>query len=155
MVGAPLGLPPFFYPNEEMMKQNSTLKNSILIPVVGAITYFLVFVTYAQFFTFVPTSQENLGFGYLLVASSICWVLAMLVPVVSWMVGSTFSRWKTVAYFAGVFAWPVSVAVIQSYLAMTAGTAFFGYLFNYPIFALTDLIYPMAYLLLWLQREQH
>jgi magnesium-transporting ATPase (P-type) len=132
-----------------MMKQNSTSKNSVMIAAIGAITYLLVFLTYAQFFTFVPSSQENLGFGYLLVASSVCWLLAMLVPLVSWMIGTTFSRWKTVAYFSGVFAWPVSVVVIQVYLAGTAGTSFFGYLFNYPIFVLSDMVYPLVYALLW------
>ncbi len=136
------------------MKQNSTSKNSVMIAAIGATTYLLVFLTYAQFFTFVPSSQENLGFGYLLVASSVCWLLAMLVPLVSWMIGTTFSRWKTVAYFSGVFAWPVSVVIIQSYLVMTAGTQFFDYLLNYPIFILTDLVYPVAYLLLWCLRDQ-
>ncbi len=136
------------------MKQNSTSKNSVMIAAIGATTYLLVFLTYAQFFTFVPSSQENLGFGYLLVTSSVCWLLAMLVPLVSWMIGTTFSRWKTVAYFSGVFAWPVSVVIIQSYLVMTAGTQFFDYLLNYPIFILTDLVYPVAYLLLWCLRDQ-
>jgi hypothetical protein len=115
---------------------------------IGAV-YVLVYLNYPGFFIWNPLTANETFLGFLQVASSIAWVIATFVPSIFWIVGSSFSSARSVAYLATSLLWPSVISTLHIYLFFTSGNANLSYLFNFPIFIFTDIIAPIIYVQMW------
>ena len=123
--------------------------------VVGGIGLFislfvgLVVLTFPRFFLFNPMVEGDPVRAIELTVSSIGWILLLLGPaIVLIRYGSgNSSLIKFLPYIALI--WPVSLIASHITLFLQKGTWYTGYLIQYPVFVLTDILLPIFLIYLW------
>ena len=128
---------------------SKTLRPVLLFTGTLGAVYLLVYLSYPEFFTWNPANSANLVFGWLQYISSFAWFSAALGPLAFWISGSEFSQRKSLAYLVSALFWPAALVALHIYLFFSSGNAGLAYLVNYPIFVLTDIIFPVIYVQLW------
>ena len=123
--------------------------------VVGGIGLFislfvgLVVLTFPRFFLFNPMAEGDPVRAIELTVSSIGWILLLLGPaIVLIRYGSGNSSLVKFLPIIGLI-WPLSLIASHITLFLQKGTWYTGYLIQYPVFVLTDILLPIFLIYLW------
>ena len=112
-------------------------------------TFWLVVATYPSFFLFNPFAYDNPARAALLTGLIIGWVLLANAPAV--IFGFFAMGHMRIVSLLPVVAllWPALLIVNHVSLAIVEGKWYTGYLLDYPIFFVTDLLLPAILLAIW------
>lgn len=115
------------------------------------IIYWVMIFTYKDFFLFNPMNASSFGREFVLWLCLIGWLLASTAsPIVIWLA----SNGNMTAFRLGpIFAlwWPISILISQMTLLISTGENYFGYLWEYPVFVITDIALPVLVTWKWLR----
>lgn len=122
---------------------------------IGGIGVFIAFLmavivlTFPKFFLFNPLAEGNGVRAFELTISSIGWILLMIGPAVI-LVRYASGHRNLIGLLPWVaLVWPLSLALSHVTLYLQNGHWYTGYLIQYPIFVLTDIVLPIFLLLVW------
>jgi len=122
---------------------------------IGGIGVFLsliiatVVLTFPRFFLFNPLAEGDGLRAFELTVSSIAWILLLIGPgVILVRYGAGYSNLIRFLPFIAIL-WPLSLIVSHVTLYLQKGVWYTGYLIQYPIFLLTDIVIPIFLLYLW------
>lgn len=104
--------------------------------------FWLVIMTYPQFYIFNPLETKIAIFKFLQIFSTAGCILYAIFPLLFAWVPELNGKSTRVPYLVSVILWPVAIFVIQTTLAFQGGT-FYAYVGRDPIFAFNDLIAPI------------
>ena len=116
--------------------------------------FWLVIATYPSFFLFNPYAQGEGVRSVVLTLTGLGWLLIANGPVV--LMG-LYATGRTAAIkFLPVIAlvWPVSLIINHISLFIQEGLWYTGYLADYPIFIVTDILLPLLLVVVWLELRQ-
>jgi hypothetical protein len=113
------------------------------------IIYLLMIVTYQEFFLFNPTSGESLARDFSLWICLVGWISATFLSPLSILAVAKGSKnaLRLMPYL--VLLWPISIIIAQITVYAETGVAYIDYLFNYPVFVITDIALPIFLMLKW------
>lgn len=118
------------------------------------VIYWLVILSYQDFFFFDPADSDGLFRQITLWMFIVGWVVAAVVsPVLMMMVAVGSPKglaWMPVA----VLLWPVAIVLAQVSAYEQTGESHLGYLFDYPVFVLTDIALPAFLMIKWARMRQ-
>ena len=119
--------------------------------VFTSLAFLLIVATYPSFFLFDPSKQTDSVRFLILIASTIAWLLIALGPAVVFTLVA-LGRQKTIHLLPFIaLAWPLMIAVNHLHLWVTTGQSHLGYLIQFPVFAITDLLTPLLLVILYLE----
>jgi hypothetical protein len=113
--------------------------------------FLLVVATFPSFFIFDPALIDNSLRLIILLVSSLAWVSIALGPVV---VFGLLAAGKKKAVHALPFIalfWPIMIVINHLELWLRTGNAHMSYLFEFPIFFITDVLTPILLVAFWLE----
>jgi hypothetical protein len=132
--------------------QHLILSRKLLIGGIGVfltLLVFLVVMTFPGFFLFNALDETNPIRAIQLMFSSFAWVVHAISPsviLIGFAAGKrSFLRFLPVA----AMLWPFSIIVNQITLFALDGVWYSGYLIQYPIFILTDILMPIFLVFIW------
>jgi Collagen triple helix repeat (20 copies) len=119
---------------------------------IGVFISFLIAVvvlTFPKFFLFNPLAEGNGVRAFELTVSSFGWVLLLIGPAI--VLVRYASGYKNLIGLLPFIAlvWPVSLIISHVTLFLQQGVWYTGYLIQYPIFVLTDIVLPIFLLYVW------
>jgi hypothetical protein len=122
---------------------------------VGGIGIFLslviatVVLTFPRFFLFNPLAEGDGLRAFELTVSSIAWIILLIGPtVVLVRYAAGYSNLVRFLPFVAIL-WPASLIVSHITLYLQKGVWYTGYIIQYPIFVVTDIVIPIFLLYLW------
>lgn len=136
----------------EPQEEHSKISHQLAVGGIGLfITIFMgvLVLTFPRFFLFNPMAEGDPIRALELTVSSIGWVLLALGPAIILM------RYRegrfTLIRFLPIVAlvWPVALIVNHLTLFLQKGVWYTGYLIQYPIFLLSDIVLPIFLIYLW------
>ena len=104
--------------------------------------YWLVILTYPQFYIFNPLETKLAVFRFLQIFSTAGCVLFAFFPILFAWLPEINGKSTRLPYLVASLLWPVSIFVIQLTVAFQGGS-FYSYIARDPIFALNDLVAPL------------
>jgi hypothetical protein len=113
------------------------------------IIYFLMVLTYNDFFLFDPTAGESLAREVSLWICLIGWISSMLLSPLSILGIAKGNKFSMRALPYTTLLWPVSIIAAQIILYIENNTAYLNYLFDYPVFVITDIALPIFIMVKW------
>lgn len=113
------------------------------------VIYLLMILTYQEFFLFDPTSGESLARDISLWICLVGWISATFLSPISILGVSrgNKSALRLMPYL--VLLWPISIIIAQITVFAETGVAYIDYLFNYPVFVITDIVLPIFLMVKW------
>jgi hypothetical protein len=113
------------------------------------IIYFLMILTYQEFFLFDPTSGESLAREISLWIALFGWISATFLSPLSILGVARGSKnaLRLMPYL--VLFWPISIITAQITVYAETGVAYIDYLFKYPVFVITDIALPIFLMVKW------
>ena len=113
------------------------------------IIYLLMVLTYQEFFLFDPSSGESLARDISLWICLAGWISATFLSPLAILGVARGSRnsLRLMPYL--VLLWPVSILIAQITVFAETDEAYIDYLFNYPIFVITDIALPIFLMIKW------
>lgn len=113
------------------------------------VIYLLMILTYQEFFLFDPTAGESLARDISLWICLIGWICATFFSPLSILAVAKGSKnaLRLMPYL--VLLWPVSILIAQITVYAETGVAYIDYLFNYPVFVITDIALPIFLMVKW------
>lgn len=114
-------------------------------------TFWLVVATYPSFFLFNPFAFENPLRATLLTGLVVAWVLLANAPLVIFSLFAAGNDRIVSALPFVALLWPVLLIVNHISLAIVEGKWYLGYLLDYPIFVVTDLLMPAILMAIWVE----
>ncbi len=113
------------------------------------VIYLLMILTFQEFFLFDPSSGESLARDISLWICLIGWISAAFLSPISILgiAGGSKSALRWMPYF--VLLWPISIMIAQITVYAETGVAYIDYLFNYPVFVITDIALPIFLMIKW------
>lgn len=133
-------------------EDHSRISHKLVVGGIGLFISLLIgslVLTFPRFFLFNPLAEGDPIRAIELSISSVGWILLLLGPaLVLIRYGSGDS---SLIRFLPVIAlvWPISLAASHITLFLQKGTWYTGYLIQYPIFVLTDILLPVFLIYLW------
>ena len=111
--------------------------------------YLLMILTYQEFFLFDPTSGESLARDISLWICLVGWISATFLSPLSILSVAKGSKnaLRVMPYL--VLLWPISIIIAQITVYAETGVAYIDYLFNYPVFVITDIALPIFLMVKW------
>lgn len=121
---------------------------SVLLVATLALTFWLVILTFPGYFFFNPMETEDALLRSGQIASTVGWiVLATIAPAIALAAANGNRRF--IAWLGPVaLLWPASILIIHATLALQTGDWYMGYLVEYPIFWISDVAIPLAFVVL-------
>lgn len=111
--------------------------------------YLLMILTYQDFFLFDPTSGESLAREISLWICLVGWISATFLSPLS-ILAITKGNKNALRFMPYlVLLWPISIIIAQITVYAETGIAYIDYLFNFPIFVLTDIALPIFLMVKW------
>lgn len=133
-------------------KQHLELSRKLLIGGIGIFMtslVLLVVLTFPRFFLFNALEETNPIRTIQLMFSSMAWVVHAITPSVI-LVGYALGKTSLLKYLpVASLLWPLSIVINQFTLFMMDGVWYGGYLIQYPIFILTDILMPVFLIFIW------
>jgi uncharacterized membrane-anchored protein YitT (DUF2179 family) len=114
-------------------------------------TFWLVVATYPAFFLFNPFENESPARAALLAALIAAWLILANGPLVIFSLFAAGKQWVLSLLPAVALAWPVLLLINHIVLVAFESNWYFGYLLDYPIFFMTDLLMPIFILVIWFE----
>lgn len=113
------------------------------------VIYWAVIFTYTDFFWFQPWESSELVRQFSLWLCLIGWIIAAIgSPLALFAFSAGYRKALNVLPLTALW-WPVSVLISQVVVYSTTGEGYLNYIFNYPIFILTDIALPIFLLTKW------
>jgi hypothetical protein len=132
--------------------QHLILSRKLLIGGIGiflTLLVFLVVMTFPGFFLFNALDETNPIRAIQLMFSSFAWVVHAISPSVI-LIGFALGKRSLLKFLpVASMLWPVSILINQVTLYVMDGVWYSGYLIQYPIFILTDILMPMFLIFIW------
>ena len=137
-----------FVPQED----HSKISHRLSIGGIGvfiSLLFATVVLSFPRFFLFNPLAEGDGLRAFELTVSSLAWILLMIGPsIILVRYAAGFSNLISFLPFVGLL-WPVSLLVSHVTLYLQQGLWYTGYLIQYPIFMVTDIILPIFLVYLW------
>ena len=114
---------------------------------LSAIAFWLVILTFPNFFFYNPFETEDAVFRIEQIFSTFAWICSATLPVLFGWVTHLNGRSTRPLFMVAVALWPFSILLIQITSAVR-GLGFYSYLGAFPVLALTDIIAPLFLLLI-------
>jgi hypothetical protein len=137
-----------FVPQED----HSKISHRLAVGGIGVFISLLVatvVLTFPRFFLFNPLAEGDGLRAFELSVSSFAWVLLLFGPsVILVRYAAGHSNLISFLPFVGML-WPLSLILSHVTLYLQKGLWYTGYLIQYPIFMITDIILPIFLLYLW------
>jgi hypothetical protein len=114
---------------------------------LSAIAFWLVIMTFPNFFLYNPFDTEDAVFRIEQIFSTFAWVCSSTLPVLFAWVTHLNGKSTRPLFMAAVALWPFSILLIQITSAVR-GLGFYSYLGAFPVLALTDIIAPLFLILM-------
>jgi hypothetical protein len=111
--------------------------------------YWLVVLTYQDFFFFNPGDEPALARQISLWLCLVGWILAALGSPLALLAASGGSLVALRLLPITALWWPLSLVVSQVTLFAITGSSYLDYLFQYPIFIVTDVALPVLVVMKW------
>ncbi len=113
----------------------------------------IAFLTFPGFFVFNPFETDISVLSFVQFFSLIGAFLALIFAI--WF----RSYWKLALRFKFLFwlsllSWPASLVLVRAVSFLAWGDPGFDYLLRYPIFILTDAVFPIAVMFFWFREKQ-
>jgi len=132
--------------------QHLVLSRKLLIGGIGVFMTFLVLLvvmTFPGFFLFNALDETNPIRAMQLMFSSLAWVVHAISPSVI-LVGFALGKTQLLKYLpVASLLWPISIAINQITLFVMDGVWYGGYLIQYPVFIMTDILMPVFLIFIW------
>ena len=132
--------------------QHLVLSRKLLIGGIGVFMTFLVLLvvmTFPGFFLFNALDETNPIRAMQLMFSSLAWVVHAISPSVI-LVGFALGKTQLLKYLpVESLLWPISIAINQITLFVMDGVWYGGYLIQYPVFIMTDILMPVFLIFIW------
>ena len=119
------------------------------------ILYWAVIFTYTEFFWFQPWESSGIVRQLSLWLCLIGWIIASLGTPLELFAISAGSKLALNLVPVTVLWWPLSVIISQIVVYSETGESYLGYLFNYPIFIITDIALPVFLLIKWSRIKEY
>lgn len=113
------------------------------------IIYLLMILTFQEFFLFDPTSGESLARDISLWICFLGWISATLFSPLSILAIAKGNKTALRLMPYLVLIWPLSIIIAQITVYAETGVAYIDYLFNYPVFVITDIALPIFLMIKW------
>ena len=114
---------------------------------LSAIAFWLVIMTFPNFFLYNPFETEDAVFRIEQIFSTFAWICSATLPVLFAWVTHLNGKSTRPLFMVAVALWPFSILLIQITSAVR-GLGFYSYLGAFPVLALTDIIAPIFLLLI-------
>ena len=114
---------------------------------LSAIAFWLVIMTFPNFFFFNPMETADPVFRFEQIFSTFAWIVSGTLTVLFAWVTSLSGKSTKPLFMVAVALWPFSILLIQITSAVR-GLGFYSYLGAFPVLALTDIIAPLFLLLI-------
>lgn len=113
------------------------------------IIYLLMILTYQDFFLFDPSSGESTARDISLWICLVGWISATFFSPISILgiANGSKNALRLMPYL--VLIWPLSILIAQITVYAETGVAYIDYLFNYPVFVITDIALPIFLMIKW------
>ena len=118
------------------------------------ITYWMTVLTFQDFFLFNPAEATEPMRQAALWLCLIGWLLAALGSPLAMMSASAGSLLALRLLPITALWWPASIIISQITLFVSDGRSYLDYLFQYPIFVVTDVALPILVLMKWSRMKQ-
>lgn len=113
------------------------------------VIYWLMVFTFQDFFLFDPTAANGFFREATLWLALVGWLVAAIAtPIALLFVTQGSLRALNFLPFTALL-WPVSVVLAQISAYAESGESYLGYLFDYPVFVITDIALPAFILVKW------
>jgi hypothetical protein len=113
------------------------------------VIYWLMVFTFQDFFLFNPTAATDIFREFTLWIALVGWLVAAIgSPIALLLVSQGSLRALNFLPFTALL-WPVSVVLAQISAYAETGENYLGYLFDYPVFVITDIALPAFILVKW------
>ena len=122
--------------------------------VMVAIIYWMMVLTYQDFFLFNPADAEGVFRQTTLWLSLIGWIVAAIGTPIAMLSATSGSIFGLNALPVTATWWPVSIVLAQISAFEQTGETYLDYIFEYPVFVITDIALPVLILLKWSRMRQ-
>lgn len=113
--------------------------------------FLLIVATFPSFFIFDPAQIDNSLRLVILILSTLAWIIIALGPVVVFgLLAAGKKRAIHALPFVALF-WPVMIVINHLELWVSSGNAYMGYLIEFPVFIITDILTPVLLIAFWLE----
>lgn len=118
------------------------------------IIYWLMVLTYPDFFIFNPLAETNALRTAALWTCLVGWLVASIgTPTMLWLTSDgNYKALKWIPFTA--LLWPVSIVFSQLTSYMVTNKSYLNYIIDYPIFILTDIALPVLALWKWYEMKK-
>jgi hypothetical protein len=132
--------------------QHLILSRKLLIGGIGIFLTLLVFLTvmtFPGFFLFNALDESNPIRAAQLMFSTLAWVIHAISPSII-LIGFAMGKRSLLKLLpVASLLWPLSIVINQLTLFIMDGVWYSGYLIQYPIFILTDILMPIFLIFIW------
>lgn len=113
------------------------------------VIYLLMILTYQDFFLFNPASGDSVARDLSLWICLVGWISATFLSPLAILGIARGSKVGLRAMPYLVLIWPLSIIISQITVYAETGVAYIDYLFNYPVFVITDIALPIFLMVKW------
>jgi hypothetical protein len=114
---------------------------------LSVIAFWLVILTFPNFFLYNPFDTEDPVFRIEQIFSTFAWICSSTLPVLFAWVTHLNGKSTRPLFMVAVALWPFSILLIQITSAVR-GLGFYSYLGAFPVLALTDIMAPLFLILM-------
>jgi energy-coupling factor transporter transmembrane protein EcfT len=111
--------------------------------------YFLVILTYQDFFLFNPAVGETLAREISLWICLAGWIIATIGSPLIILGIANGKKFAMRIFPYAALIWPFSIIVAQIILYIENQRTYLNYIFDYPIFVITDIALPIFLMIKW------
>lgn len=113
--------------------------------------FLLVVATFPAFFIFDPAQIDNSLRLIILILSTLAWFSIAIGPaIVFGLLALGKKRAVHALPFIALF-WPIMIVINHLELWASTGNAYMGYLIEFPVFIITDILTPVILVSFWLE----
>lgn len=132
----------------QKMLDGITRQNATLTSVLLSLALVIVALYHPTFFFFFPFESGFSILGLAQMNAIAAWFLLAFGPLLILLSKAQLAGIWWVLFLVSVIAWPASVVIIHAILFIQMSNAHLDYLMMNPIFILSDIVVPLAYLLI-------
>ena len=125
----------------------ATERVAALAVTLFTIAFWLVILTFPNFFFYNPFETEDAVFRIEQIFSTFAWITSASLPLLFAWLKKINGLSTRPLFLVAVALWPFAIFLIQVTSAVR-GLGFYSYLGNFPILALTDIIAPVFLMLI-------
>lgn len=122
--------------------------------VMVAVIYWMMVLTYQDFFLFNPADAEGIFRQTTLWLSLIGWIVAAIGTPIAMLSATSGSMIGLNVLPITATWWPISIVLSQISAYEQTGQTYLDYIFEYPVFVITDIALPVLILLKWSRMRQ-